>query len=223
MRFFRRLMPALVLPLIALFTLSLVPHALLAQEEHSLTVAGIPTNLGLAHELTTRVAAQTLAELGNSLAIDCLYSRAAAEHSAVSLVELAFAEAARVAGMQVATDEGLCGTVLEYNVLDLRIAYTGTDRSALGLKKEIERYGICVIASRLVDAETGEELANTQQEVLLSDRFPYDLKNMVKSDRYPFTAPELSERSWSKSIEPIVVTAMISGLIYLFFSNQSSE
>jgi hypothetical protein len=97
------------------------------------------------------------------------------------------------------------------------------DRSALWTRKEIERHGACVLASRVVDAGSGRERSTTQQEVLVADRVPYDLRELVGSPSYPFTAPELEERDWSKQAEPFVVTGMIAGLIYLFFSNQSGD
>ncbi len=223
MKAFRRLVPVLAGPLLAVFLLGMAPRALLAEEEHPLTVAGVPTNLGLAHELTSRVAQLLLPELSDHMDGACLHSRAGAEHSGNTLMDLALAEAGRQSGLRVAAEEGLCGSVLEFSILELRIAYTGIDRSAIGMKKEIERHAACVVAGRVLDAETGEELASTQQEILLSDRFPYELEGLVTSDRYPFTAPTLSERNWSKSVEPFVVTALVSGLVYLFFSNQSSE
>jgi hypothetical protein len=192
-------------------------------EEAVLDVEGVPTNLGLAHELTSRVAAKTLETIAARLAGDCLSSRPAGEHPGNGLMSLAFSEACRQTGLTPVRENGDCGVELEYSILELRIAYTGVDRVALFTKKEIERHASCVVSSRLLDSESGEELASTQQEVVLADRFPYDLEPLLRSESYPFTAPELKEKDWSKYVEPFVATALITGLIYLFFSNQSSE
>jgi len=193
-----------------------------ADEPAPLTVEAVPTNLGLAHALAAEVAAATLVELGPAVG-DCLFIAPRAEHSGNGILELALAEAARRQGIRVAAGPSDCGRHLEFRVLELRIAYTGVDRSALWTRKEIERHGTCVLATRLLDAATGGELAATQREVLMADRFPYALRELVASPSYPFTSPELHERDWSKSAEPFVVTGMIAGLIYLFFSNQSGE
>jgi len=209
---------ALILPV-----LLVLAGAAAAQETHPLSVEGVPSNLGLAHSLCERVAAQTLAVLGPHAAQRCLSSKPLAEHSGNGLLEVALAQAGRDAGLRVAPSPEDCELSLEYRILELRIAYTNVDRSALGFKKEIERHGTCVLASSLVDTGSGEELASTQQEVLLADRFPYELEGLLRSDSYAFTAPELKEHDWTKTAEPIVVTALISGLVYLFFSNQSSD
>lgn len=210
--------------LVALVVLALLPagRGVLAAETAPLHVDAVPTNLGLAHSMATEVATACLTELA-PLAGDCLSIRPGSEHSGNTIVELALAEAARRQGLTLAAGPGDCARHLEFRILDLRIAYTGVDRSALWTRKEIERHGACVVACRLLDATAGSELATTQREVMMADRFPYDLRELVASPGYPFTAPELKERDWSKSAEPFVVTGMIAGLVYLFFSNQSSE
>jgi len=223
MKRFRRLARLLAGPLLGWFVLGTLPADLLAAAEPPLSVQGIPTNLGLAHELCRGVAGKTLDTLAPRLSGRCLHSRAAGEHSGNALVQLALDEAARVRGLSVSTDGTDCAARLEYRILDLRIAYTGLDRSALFVKKEIERSGTCVVAVRLLDAASGAELATAQEEILATDRVPYDLRDLVRSESYPFTQPELKEKDWSKSVEPFVVTALISSLVYLFFSNQSSD
>jgi hypothetical protein len=223
MKRFRRLARLLAAPLLAWFALGSLPGDLLAAEEHPLSIQGIPTNLGLAHEMCRGVAEKTLDTLAASLSGSCLHSQAAGEHSGNGLVQLALDEAARRRGLRVSADGADCAVRLEFHILDLRIAYTGVDRSAVFVKKEIERSGTCVLATRLVDAASGTELATAQEEVLATDRVPYDLRDLVRSESYPFTQPELKEKDWSKSVEPFVVTALISSLVYLFFSNQSSD
>ena len=208
----------LLLPLL----LALSPVGSAAGEEHALSVGEVPTNLGLANQLTRGVATLAVNAFDGRFAGSCLRTRPGSEHSGNALLDIAMAEAGRLAGLRIAAD-GECATLLEYRILDLRIAYTGIDRSALGFKKEVARTGTCVIAARLIEAGSGTEIATTQQEMVLGDSFPYDIRDLLASSSYSFTAPELKERDWSKSVEPFVVTAMISGLIYLFFSNQSSE
>ncbi len=45
----------------------------------------------------------------------------------------------------------------------------------------------------------------------------------VENDLFTFTKPEKKATNWSKIVEPVVVSGIIVGLIYLFFSNQSSD
>ena len=97
----------------------------------------------------------------------------------------------------------------------------------IGNRSEAALRIVFIDADRLVaeiTASCDDRMAETtQQEMMLGDSFPYDMHYLLSSQNYPFTSPELKERDWSKSVEPFVVTAMISGLIYLFFSNQSSD
>jgi hypothetical protein len=197
----------------------------MAQPEAPLRVeqTDIPTNLGLAHALCASTAAKVVDALSGHMTQPCLRLRAAGEHAGNPLLASAMAEACRRQGLSIATEDSDCTAALEYRILELQIAYTGLDRSALLVKQDIERHGACVVYASLLDDRSGRELATTQQEALLADRFPKDLQALVASDSYPFTAPELKTREWSKSVEPFVVTGLVAGLIYLFFSNQSSN
>ncbi len=66
-------------------------------------------------------------------------------------------------------------------------------------------------------------MTTIQQEVLVTDSFPSNMLELIKSSTYPFTSPEFTPQDWSKAVEPFVVTGLITGLVYLFFSNQSSD
>ncbi len=219
MRLFRRyaMLPSAT-ALVCFLALSL-PLPALGLEMAPLTVEDARTNLGVAHAMAGKVAGEILAALPDGFDGD-FRVEPAAEHAGNGLLSLAFEEAARQQGLRVGTSGS---THLEFQILELRIAYTGVDRSAFWTSKEIERHGACVVAASVVDSDSGELLATTQQEAVMADRFDYDLRELVASSSYPFTEPTLSEKDWSKSTEPVVVTGMLAGLIYLFFSNQSSD
>jgi hypothetical protein len=220
MRLFRRHAPFLSAAVLVSFLAAALPLPALGVEAAPLTVEDAVTNLGVAHAMAEEVAGAVLAALPDRFA-GKFRVQAKTDHAGNSILDLAFEEAARKRGLRVGVSES--GTYLEYRVLELRIAYTGVDRSAFLTSKEIERHGACVVAAGLVDSATGELIATTQQEVIMADRFDYDLRELVASASYPFTAPTLSEKDWSKSAEPVVVTGMLAGLVYLFFSNQSSD
>lgn len=222
MRTLRRRAAGICGPLLACFLFASLPLPVLAVEAAPLHVEEVPTNLGLAHSMANQVARSTLAEL--AARIDGRFQAVPqSEHSGNGILGMALDQAARERGYTVLDASTPAAQRLEFRILELRIAYTGVDRSAFMTGKEIERHGACVLACRLVATDSGETLATSQQEVMLADRFDYDLLELVASTTYPFTAPELKERDWSKSTEPFVVTGMIAGLIYLFFSNQSSN
>ncbi len=220
MRLFRRHTQLLSTAMLISFLSAALPLPALCVETAPLTVEDAVTNLGVAHAMAEEIAGSVLDDLPDRFAGE-FRVLPKTEHAGNPILDLAFEEAARRQGLRVGVEDS--GVYLEYRVLELRIAYTGVDRSAFLASKEIERHGACVVAAGLVDSASGELLATTQQEVLMADRFDYDLQELLASSSYPFTAPTLKEKDWSKSTEPIVVTGMLAGLVYLFFSNQSSD
>jgi hypothetical protein len=172
--------------------------------------------------MTRRVAVDSVAELDAWLS-ESVAVRAGKESAGNPLVLLALNDAIRNAGRHPVGEAGAAARVLEYRILDLRISYTGIDRRALGLKKEVERAGAFVLALSVLDAESGEELSSVQKEILLADHFPKSLLELVASKAYPFTNPELNEKEWSKSVEPWVVGGLVASLAWLFYSNQSAD
>lgn len=207
---------------LVLFLSLILPVAPAAEEEPPLQIEGVPTNLGLADRMARQVADAAVADLDPWLEGEVAL-KAGRESSGNPLVLLALKDSLRRSGRSPLGAEAVAHSILEYRILDLRIAYTGVDRRALGLKQEVERAGALVLALSALDGTTGEELASVQKEVLLADHFPKHLLDLVASSAYPFTNPELKERDWAKVVEPWVVGGLVLSLAWLFYSNQSSE
>ena len=49
------------------------------------------------------------------------------------------------------------------------------------------------------------------------------LLDSVEDEEYAFCKPTRNEFKWSRLIEPLAVAGIITGLVFLFFSNQSEE
>jgi hypothetical protein len=231
---FRRYMPAFTGALITVLLMAMTPVLSLGGEsgnnggeavtsQDDLKVNDVRTNLGLAFEMADRVAAATMSSLGDGLRGDLIRLRPTTGHSGNPIIETALTRMVRQYDLSIAGPDLSSPLILEYTILDMQILYTGIDRSALLMGKDIKRSGNCVLFSRILDSETGIEIGNTQEEVIISDHFPYELKELVRSGGYSFTSPELNERDWTKSLEPVAVTGLLTGLIYLFFSNQSGD
>ena len=55
------------------------------------------------------------------------------------------------------------------------------------------------------------------------DVVPFSLLKSVESEEFSFTQAEAGEQKWDKVLEPVIATAIVGGLIYLFYSNKGSE
>ncbi|MCP4549041.1 MAG: hypothetical protein GY835_21505 [bacterium] len=228
MTIFRQMAPAIVAPMLLSFLFMIFPLQAFADEAEAVPqdvfhIQDIPTNLGIAYGMAADVAEKTLESLSETIGGNRIAFRPVREHSGNSLIVTALTEAARRHSLELAINSSQSDYIIDFSILELRIAYTGTDRGALFLKKEIERAGSCVLACSLVDSDSMIEMTTLQQEVLVTDHFPSDMLEVVKSSTYPFTSPEYTSKDWSKAVEPFVVTGLVTGLIYLFFSNQSSD
>jgi len=221
MTLIRRFQAPLASSLLLLFLCALAKPALSADDEHAMKIEGVPTNLGLADEMARSVAEEAVAELDSRLG-GTVALRAGTESPGNPLVLLALNDALRRSGRHPIEEEDPAARVLEYRILDLRISYTGVDRRALGLRKEVERAGALVLALSVLEKGSGEEIASTQKEILLADHFPKSMLDLVASPAYSFTNPELKEREWSKVVEPWVVGGLVASLAWLFYSNQSN-
>jgi hypothetical protein len=55
------------------------------------------------------------------------------------------------------------------------------------------------------------------------DEFDYGDAARVEEGSYQFARPVMPSGGWGRYAEPVFVTGIIVGLIYLFFSNQSDN
>jgi hypothetical protein len=112
---------------------------------------------------------------------------------------------------------------LNYQLLEMSLTYPEISRSWWIGAKEVERYARIHLFVQLVDIESGDVVWIGETEKTFNDVIPYSFLDKVEDDTYSFTKPERSEFSLSKLIQPVIVTGIVSGLVYLFFSNQSNE
>ena len=147
--------------------------------------------------------------------------RSVGTHAGNFLVENALAGVLTGAGHMLRAHADSSGPVLEFEVVDLGVAYTRVHRPVLVGKKRIEREARARIFARLVDAGRAEVLWADQAEAKVQDVVSGGqlgpLEDKGGADYLKATMPG---RTWNKYAEPVVVTGIIVGLIVLFFSNQ---
>ena len=84
------------------------------------------------------------------------------------------------------------------------------------IKREFaSRLSITIIKSYEGRISSFEDIA-----VNYVDNIDPRFSDLVKSRDIPELAPDLPGSGWTKIAEPVVVTAAIGGLVYLFFANR---
>lgn len=113
--------------------------------------------------------------------------------------------------------------VLTFQNVAFAIAYTDVYRSHLVGGKRVKRRADIRVHVTLTDAASGEVLWVGEASRESADEFDFDDAARVEQGVYQFARPVLPGGGWGKYAEPVFVTGIIVGLIYLFFSNQSDN
>jgi len=110
-----------------------------------------------------------------------------------------------------------------YQILKLSLEYPRITRKYWLGTKRVKRSAVGYVFAQMEDTETGDVVWVGESQKSYDDEIDYALLDRVENRDYKFTMPERNELKWSKLAEPVVVTGIVAGLVYLFFSNQSNE
>lgn len=113
--------------------------------------------------------------------------------------------------------------VLTYQNVAFGVAYPDVYRSHLVGGKRVKRRADVRVHATVTDGSSGEVLWVGEAARERADEFEYDDSARVEQGQYQFARPVLPGGGWGKYAEPVFVTGIIVGLIYLFFSNQSDN
>lgn len=113
--------------------------------------------------------------------------------------------------------------VFSYQIINYSIKYPDIGRSYWIGAKEVERLAEVGIFAKLLDSATGEILWVGEAQKKYEDRIAYSLLERVEDPSHDFTMPVRDEIRWGRFVEPVIVTGIVVGLVYLFFSNQTSN
>lgn len=179
-----------------------------------------PTNMDLLVETVASAVDESLAriEMPDDAAAAPLLVVAQSKHDANWMVEHLLANRLLTRGFSVTLDStGVQPTSmrLSYRVLDLGIsAHSGLRGSA------VSRQGRVTLALRLSDER--DDVVHWQDEItrMQHDRIPKNQLDILQHDQFKFATTELEEQTWNKFVEPVIVSTVLGGLIYLFFSNR---
>ena len=110
-----------------------------------------------------------------------------------------------------------------YQLIQLELAYTKIHRPYWFGAKQVTREAHATVFAKLIDLRSGDVVWVGDAEKAYKDTIAHSMLKVVEDEQYAFTQPPRKEVRWSKIVEPIVVTGIVVGLVYLFFSNQSDE
>jgi hypothetical protein len=115
------------------------------------------------------------------------------------------------------------GLVLKFQDIAFDLAYPDVFRSHLIGGKRVRREAAVRILATLTDGASGDVLWTGEAARTSADVFDADNAARVEQGSYTFAQPATPSGGWGRYAEPVFVTGIIVGLIYLFFSNQSGN
>ena len=180
-----------------------------------------PTNFELVRDAARQASEQLVRRLDVAATGPPVALHHVGTHEGGFLVESTLSGVLSAAGHPVRTRPDSTGPVLEFEVMDLGLAYTRVWRNAWLGDKKVERQARARVFARLVDQAQASILWAEQADAKVSDEVRYDdLSTLEEKGGAAYLKATLPSRSWNKIVEPVVVTGIVVGLIVLFFSNQ---
>jgi hypothetical protein len=112
---------------------------------------------------------------------------------------------------------------LEFQATVFSVVYPKIFRSYLIGGKQVRRKADVAVVVTLVDPSSGAVLTVEQASREVSDTFSHGNLSQMEEGTFQFVRPAMPPSGWGRVVEPVFVSGIIVGLIYLFFSNQSDE
>jgi hypothetical protein len=113
--------------------------------------------------------------------------------------------------------------LLKFQNTAFELSYPDAYRSHLVGGRKIRRSASVRVFATLTDADSGEVLWTGEAQRSQDDEFDKDDAARVENGTYAFVHPTVPSGGWGKYVEPVFVTGIVVGLIYLFFANQSDN
>ena len=139
-------------------------------------------------------------------------------HDANWLIEHVLAQRLLERGFTILSDSTQVGEEsmrFSFRILDMGITAQSGLRGS-----NADRQTRATLALRL--NRESDNIVYWQDEItrLRADQIPKKQLEILQHSTYKFAQTDVEEQSWSKFVEPIVVSTVLGGLIYLFFSNR---
>jgi hypothetical protein len=188
----------------------------------------VPSNLDLMTELGARVIGDIVGQIESKVGKERLQVRPSGNSEEYQLIADIFTRLLEEKGVEAvhhtaqSSADTLQPFVLDYKVPIFRLTYPKVYRSYLIGGKKVKREANVRVSATLL-SDTGDVLWIGESSADNSDSFPHGDLGRVQEGSYTFVKPEEPSSGWGKIVEPVFVSAIIVGMIYLFFSNQSDS
>ena len=111
--------------------------------------------------------------------------------------------------------------VLRYRVVHFELSYPNQYRkSPLGARNVQRRVSVSIFA-QLLKGEREDVIWVGNGDVERLDVVPASKLPLLEGQAFPFTRPNLETRGLGGLVEPALVSGIVAGLIYLFYTNQN--
>jgi hypothetical protein len=112
---------------------------------------------------------------------------------------------------------------LNIQALEFTLNYPKIFRSHLIGGKRVNRRAEITLFAKLLDSADNSVAWVGEATRAHDDQFNYGDRARAEKSLFEFTKPEVEPPNWGRIVEPVVVSGIIVGLVYLFFSNQSDN
>ena len=193
---------------------------------------GIPTNFQIIERISGETVREIISGMGTIRQEGVVFLNKTKSAGSVDFVlENTFAMEMRDAGIRIAIeapkkDEPVVASGnyrLSYQIVRLSLSYPRISRKWWLGSKVVERAARADVFVQFVDLATGDVVWVKEIHKEYKDTIEYSELKLVEEAQYDFTRPSRSEFKMTRLLEPLVVGGIVVGLVYLFFSNQSSK
>jgi len=109
---------------------------------------------------------------------------------------------------------------LSFRIIDISVGYPSQARRwGLG-RVWVQREVATNLTFELVDLSSGQVKWIQDAEASRTDWFRHSRLSAVESKAHPFTRASFEKRSWARYLEPVIVSGVIGGLVYIFYSHR---
>lgn len=188
----------------------------------------VRTNLDVVTELSTKVVGELVSEFEHRISSRGVLLAPFGGGEEYHFATNVFATVLNQKGVKTfmpasAVGSGETAYRLEYQMMEFSLRYTDISRRYLIGGRRVTREAGVTILVKLIDPEDGSVVWIGEASDNHDDQFSFGKVKRAEEGTFEFTKPERPTSSMTRFIEPVFVSGIIVGLIYLFFSNQSDS